>query len=97
MHLNQRVLICGILHSMHSIMHLFPISIDATIDKSAGCLLGLVVCDALGAATEMNIPGSFEPISGMQDGGVHKLRAGQWTDDSSMAVCTLIIFHIYHE
>lgn len=55
--------------------------------RSRGCLLGLAIGDALGAPVEFSPPGSFEPVSGYRAGGVFDLEAGQWTDDSSMALC----------
>jgi len=36
---------------------------------------------------EFEVRGSFEPISDMTGGGPFKLEAGQWTDDTSMALC----------
>ncbi len=52
-----------------------------------GCLLGLAVGDALGTTLEFCAPGSFTPIDDMHGGGPFALRAGQWTDDPSMALC----------
>lgn len=52
-----------------------------------GCLAGLAAGDALGAPVEFMEPGSFEPVAGMAGGGPHGLKAGQWTDDTSMALC----------
>ncbi len=52
-----------------------------------GCLLGLAVGDALGAAVEFMLPGSFEPVRDMTGGGFFRLRPGEWTDDTSMALC----------
>ncbi|MEA9705394.1 ADP-ribosylglycohydrolase family protein [Xanthomonas campestris] len=52
-----------------------------------GCLLGLAVGDALGTTLEFCVPGSFTPITDMHGGGPFALRAGQWTDDTSMALC----------
>ena len=52
-----------------------------------GCLVGLAVGDALGAPVEFMERGTFEPVTGMRDGGPHQLLAGQWTDDTSMALC----------
>ena len=51
------------------------------------CLLGLAVGDALGCTLEFKKPGTFEPITTIVGGGVHKLKAGQWTDDTSLALC----------
>ena len=52
-----------------------------------GCLVGLAVGDALGAPVEFMERGSFDLVTGMRDGGPHNLLAGQWTDDTSMALC----------
>jgi ADP-ribosyl-[dinitrogen reductase] hydrolase len=52
-----------------------------------GSLLGLAVGDALGTTLEFSVPGRFEPISDMVGGGPFGLEPGQWTDDTSMALC----------
>lgn len=57
------------------------------VDRASGALLGLAVGDALGAAVEFKQPGTFEPVTGMIGGGPHGLEPGQWTDDTSMALC----------
>ncbi len=57
------------------------------MDRAKGSLLGLAVGDALGAAVEFQAPGSFEPVTGMRGGGFHGLGPGEWTDDTSMALC----------
>jgi ADP-ribosylglycohydrolase len=56
-------------------------------NRIQGCLLGLAVGDALGCTLEFKKPGTFEPITTIIGGGVHKLKAGQWTDDTSLALC----------
>lgn len=56
-------------------------------DRYLGCLIGLAVGDALGAPVEFKPAGSFEPITGMRAGGPFDLAKGQWTDDTSMALC----------
>ena len=58
-----------------------------TNSKLEGCLLGLAVGDALGCTLEFKKPGTFEPITTIEGGGVHKLEAGKWTDDTSLALC----------
>jgi ADP-ribosylglycohydrolase len=55
-------------------------------DRQRGCLLGLAVGDALGAAVEFRAPGTFKPVTGYRSGGPHGLDAGEWTDDTSMAL-----------
>ncbi len=57
------------------------------IDRFRGALLGLAAGDALGAAVEFQPPGTFEPVTGLRGGGVFGLQPGQWTDDTSMALC----------
>lgn len=56
-------------------------------DRARGALLGLAVGDALGATLEFKPPGTFEPIADMVGGGPWRLRPGEWTDDTSMALC----------
>src|SRR5689334_5432110 len=56
-------------------------------DRYRGCLMGLAVGDALGTTLEFNAPGMFEPITEIVGGGPFGLRPGQWTDDTSMALC----------
>lgn len=58
-----------------------------TLDRYRGCLLGLAVGDALGTTLEFTSPGTFEPIDDMVGGGPFGLAPGQWTDDTSMALC----------
>ncbi len=62
--------------------------IDA-FDRSRfhGALLGLATGDALGTTLEFERPGAFEPIDDMVGGGPFNLEPGQWTDDTSMALC----------
>ena len=56
-------------------------------DRYRGCLLGLAVGDALGTTLEFKPPGSFTPLTDMVGGGPFGLAPGQWTDDTSMALC----------
>ena len=56
-------------------------------DRFRGCLMGLAAGDALGTTLEFSPPGTFKPIDDMVGGGPFQLKAGQWTDDTSMALC----------
>jgi ADP-ribosylglycohydrolase len=49
-------------------------------------MYGLAIGDALGAAVEFMYPGTFPPVTGYRGDGPHELDAGQWTDDTSMAL-----------
>jgi ADP-ribosylglycohydrolase len=63
------------------------IDISLRADHFKGCLLGLAAGDALGTTLEFKSPGTFAPIMDMIGGGPFRLEAGQWTDDTSMALC----------
>jgi ADP-ribosyl-[dinitrogen reductase] hydrolase len=56
-------------------------------DRYLGCLLGLACGDAIGTTVEFGKRGSFAPVTDMIGGGPFNLEAGQWTDDTSMALC----------
>jgi ADP-ribosyl-[dinitrogen reductase] hydrolase len=56
-------------------------------DRAIGALLGLACGDAVGTTLEFKRPGSFTPIDDMVGGGPFGLRPGEWTDDTSMALC----------
>jgi ADP-ribosylglycohydrolase len=56
-------------------------------DRFRGCLLGLATGDAVGTTLEFKSPGTFDPVNDMVGGGPFNLEPGQWTDDTSMALC----------
>ena len=56
-------------------------------ERYRGALLGLAAGDAVGTTVEFKSPGSFAPVTDMVGGGPFDLRPGQWTDDTSMALC----------
>ncbi|SON53093.1 ADP-ribosyl-[dinitrogen reductase] glycohydrolase (fragment) [Vibrio tapetis subsp. tapetis] len=60
---------------------------DQFVSRAKGALLGLALGDALGTTLEFKAKDSFEPITDMVGGGPFNLEAGQWTDDTSMALC----------
>ena len=55
-------------------------------DNALGALVGLAVGDAVGTTLECKSRDS-EHVSDMQGGGPFILNAGEWTDDTSMALC----------
>lgn len=57
------------------------------IDRYLGALLGLAAGDALGTTVEFKPRGSFPPLTTIIGGGPFGLEPGQWTDDTSMAMC----------
>ena len=56
-------------------------------ERFRGCLLGLACGDAVGTAVEFSPRGTFSPVVDMIGGGPFNLAPGQWTDDTSMALC----------
>jgi ADP-ribosylglycohydrolase len=59
------------------------------IERYRGCLLGMAVGDALGAPFEGSPPGDGASFlcHEMVGGGPFHLAPGEWTDDTSMALC----------
>ncbi|MEZ5125119.1 MAG: ADP-ribosylglycohydrolase family protein [Thermoleophilia bacterium] len=57
------------------------------IDRYRGSLVGLACGDAVGTTVEFRPRGTFLPVEDMVGGGPFRLEAGQWTDDTSMALC----------
>ncbi|MFJ2390686.1 ADP-ribosylglycohydrolase family protein [Pseudomonas koreensis] len=56
-------------------------------ERFRGTLLGLACGDAVGTTVEFKPRGSFQPLTNMVGGGPFDLKPGQWTDDTSMALC----------
>ncbi|MDO4895982.1 MAG: ADP-ribosylglycohydrolase family protein [Moraxella sp.] len=56
-------------------------------NRSQGSLIGLAIGDTVGMPVEFQVKDRFEPITDMVGGGVFNLKKGQWTDDTSMALC----------
>lgn len=74
----------------HWLAHAEPVPGPAPEDRAdrlRGALLGLAVGDALGTTIEFQPPGSFTPVKDIVGGGPFGLKPGQWTDDTSMALC----------
>src|SRR5215813_4145645 len=56
-------------------------------DRACGCLLGLAVGDAIGTTLEFRSRDAYAPLTDMIGGGPFDLAPGEWTDDTSMALC----------
>jgi ADP-ribosyl-[dinitrogen reductase] hydrolase len=57
------------------------------LQRYRGALLGLAVGDALGTTLEFCPPEQVIPIADVVGGGPFNLAPGEWTDDTSMALC----------
>ncbi|MGH1469917.1 MAG: ADP-ribosylglycohydrolase family protein [Cellvibrionaceae bacterium] len=57
------------------------------LNRLKGALVGLACGDAVGTTLEFATRGTFKPITDMVGGGPFNLDIGQWTDDTSMALC----------
>lgn len=56
-------------------------------NNAIATLLGLAIGDAVGATLEFKVRDTLPPVLDMEGGGVHELNPGEWTDDTSMALC----------
>jgi len=56
-------------------------------ERFRGALLGMACGDAVGTTVEFMARGSFRPVTDMVGGGPFRLKAGEWTDDTSMGLC----------
>jgi ADP-ribosyl-[dinitrogen reductase] hydrolase len=56
-------------------------------ERYRGALLGLACGDAVGTSVEFLPRGTFPVLTDMAGGGPFNLEPGQWTDDTSMALC----------
>ncbi|CAO95706.1 ADP-ribosylarginine hydrolase Tri1 [Erwinia tasmaniensis] len=56
------------------------------LDRAKGALVGLAVADAVGTTLEF-LPRDQQFVSDMVGGGPFQLKVGEWTDDTSMALC----------
>ena len=56
-------------------------------DRAYGAMLGLAVGDALGVPLEFSERDALPHVSEMIGGGPFDLQPGEWTDDTSMALC----------
>lgn len=57
------------------------------LERFYGAMLGLAVGDCLGMPWEFKPRGSYPPVTGLSEGGVHGARLGEWSDDTAMAFC----------
>lgn len=57
------------------------------LERIKGCLVGLACGDAVGTTVEFRQRGTFDPVTDMTGGGPYDLKKGQWTDDTSLALC----------
>lgn len=55
--------------------------------KYRGCLLGLALGDALGSTLEFSERDRAPKVMDLVGGGPFNLKPGEWTDDTSMAIC----------
>jgi len=56
-------------------------------DRAIGAFLGLACGDALGTTLEFCPRDSRPGVTGLVGGGPFNLKPGEWTDDTSMALC----------
>ena len=59
---------------------------EAILDRAQGAFLGLAIGDAVGTTLEFASRDSRPLLINMVGGGPFRLQAGEWTDDTAMAV-----------
>lgn len=86
-HLNNRIDVDS--DEALSKAHLEQIGQNSSLYASRfrGALLGLALGDALGTTLEFSRRDSLPPVTEIIGGGPFKLAPGDWTDDTSMALC----------
>lgn len=57
-----------------------------TDDQAAGMWWGLFIGDAMGCPLEFTKPNLGKPVTTFTSGGVHKVSAGEYSDDGAMAL-----------
>uniref|UniRef100_UPI00289703B5 ADP-ribosylglycohydrolase family protein n=2 Tax=Mixta calida TaxID=665913 RepID=UPI00289703B5 len=62
------------------------VSDAVALDKAMGALVGLAAGDAVGTTLEF-LPRDESKVTDMVGGGPFRLKPGEWTDDTSMALC----------
>ena len=60
---------------------------EGVLDRAKGALVGLALGDALGTTLEFSSRDARPPVTDLIGGGPFGLAAGEWTDDTSMALC----------
>lgn len=66
-----------------------PMTYTSERNRALGAMIGLAVGDTVGTTLEFKERGEFQPITDMVGGGPFRLKVGEWTDDTSMALCLL--------
>ena len=61
--------------------------VAGALDRAKGALVGLALGDALGTTLEFSGRDTEPPVTDLVGGGPFRLAAGEWTDDTSMALC----------
>ncbi len=61
--------------------------VAGALDRAKGALVGLALGDALGTTLEFAGRDTKTPVTDLVGGGPFGLAAGEWTDDTSMALC----------
>jgi len=60
---------------------------DQSCDRAIGAMLGLAIGDAIGTTLEFSVRDARQPVTDMVGGDPFRLKPGEWTDDTAMALC----------
>ncbi|MDX5630993.1 MULTISPECIES: ADP-ribosylarginine hydrolase Tri1 [unclassified Brenneria] len=72
------------------------LSEEKLLDRAKGSLVGLAAGDAVGTTLEF-LPRDQKYVDDMTGGGPFQLKAGEWTDDTSMALCLAETYVYCHD
>ena len=86
-HLNNRIKSGGDINLAKSYLDQIGQNSSIYASKFRGALLGLAIGDALGTTLEFSKRDSQPTLTKMIGGGPFNLKPGEWTDDTSMALC----------
>lgn len=77
-------------HALGAIDEPLPATtLDAQQDRALGAMLGLAIGDAVGTTYEFQPRDRNPRLVGMVGGGPFRLKAGEWTDDTAMALALM--------
>jgi len=68
-------------------MERMTLTLNPVHDRALGAFIGLAIGDALGTTIEFRQRDTYPHVTDMVGGGPFNLKPGDWTDDTSMALC----------
>lgn len=86
-YLNNRISVSSDLRASQAYLNSIGQNSSIYASKFRGALIGLALGDAMGSTLEFTQRDSLPLVTDLLGGGPFGLKPGEWTDDSSMALC----------